>query len=86
MLAVVVDRTFTSGSVDFRAQAYSLIIANFRGWSQPQNFPNLWYYQKEQYRQELMNRHGEKERLTSVPIMCQSHFKMHLIRIISYSC
>ena len=26
-LAVVVDRTFTSGSVDLRAQAYSLIIA-----------------------------------------------------------
>ena len=35
------------------------------------------------YTQELMNRHGEKEQLTSVPILCQSHFKT---RLITYPC
>ena len=33
------------------------------------------------YTQELVNRHGEKEQLTSVPILCQSHFKTRLIMI-----
>ena len=75
----------TSLFTDYR-HIILFFVLNFRSWSRPRNFPNLWYYQKEKFRQELMNRHSRKERLTSVPILCQSHFKMHLIRIISYSC
>ena len=47
MLAVVINRTFTSGSVDLRASLFTehrrvifFRVFNFRGWSQPQNYFN----------------------------------------------
>ena len=48
MLTVVVDRTFTSGGVDFAhtlthsssPQKFYFRVLNFRGWSRPRNYFN----------------------------------------------
>ena len=53
-LSVVIDWTFTMGGVHvctclITATHVFIHVLNFHGWSQPRNFPNVWYIQARKF-------------------------------------